>query len=145
MKFTRFNKPKVLQRVGRPLLERFLATFAGNLEVAGITLPAATLADDEYCRALARVFMSPEGVPDELSEALYAVEELDNPEGHDRLVAAVHESKLDLVLEADSTSLEVGLQVWLACPALGGSHRDHAPGVVGVVGSAGGESSWAGS
>jgi hypothetical protein len=85
LKFKRFTKPHFLKQIGRELLDRFFKRFSPELAEKQITLPAAELGDDDYYKAVARTVMSPEGLPDKLAEAAYAIEGMANEEGEDRL------------------------------------------------------------
>jgi hypothetical protein len=65
-------------------LGRFFERFNGGSNGKRIELPPASADDYEYFHGVAKGLMSPEGLPDELGEALYLVEEMANDEGHDR-------------------------------------------------------------
>ena len=69
MKFRRFTKTHFLKQIGRSLLDRFFAKFATELTARQVELPAATLADEEYFTALAKVVLAPDGLPEGLIEA----------------------------------------------------------------------------
>ena len=62
--------------------------------------------------------MSPEGLPDELSEALFAIDEMSNDAGQERLQNAVAQSKVELKFDLESSHGDVAMQVWLARPEL---------------------------
>jgi len=87
MRFKRFTKPQVLKQIGRELLGRFFGRVGGAGNGKKLELPPASASDDEYFQGVARVLMSPEGLPDEIGEALYMVDEMSSDEGHDRLHA----------------------------------------------------------
>lgn len=118
LKFKRFTRPNLLRGAGRPLLQSFLSRFSTELAAAGITLPDPALADDPYCPALAGCLLAPDALPESLNEALYAIDEMANTDGRERLEYAVAQAGLALVFPPESTHLEVALQVWLAAPEL---------------------------
>lgn len=116
--FKRFTRPQVLQRVGRDLLSRFLGQFEAELAARGLTKPSATLPENAWFGALARLLRSPEDLPPELNEALFAIEEMATAEGQEQLETALEQANLALDLAPGSTREDLALQVWLADPAL---------------------------
>src|SRR4051794_16955150 len=74
LKFKRFNKPQILKHIGRNLLTQFFARFNYEFETRSFALPPPELPDAEYFAALAGLLMHPEGLPDSLNEALYAID-----------------------------------------------------------------------
>lgn len=88
MRFKRFTKPGFLKGIGRELLGRFFDRFSGALAEKGIELPVPDLVDDEYFGALSRVVMRPDGLPEDLFEAVYAIEEMATEQGEERLQRA---------------------------------------------------------
>src|SRR5260221_7452311 len=109
MRFKRFTKPGFLKEIGREMLGRFFAPFLPELARANIQLPAAELEDDDYFKALSRVAMAPDGLPDDMIEALYAVEGTSNPEGQERLELAKEQGLLELEFDKDSTHGEISM------------------------------------
>lgn len=118
IRFRRFTKPQFLKQIGRPLLAQLFGKFADELNTRGTAMPAETLADEEYFAALARVAMSPEALPENLSEALTAIEEMATAEGQERLETAVIEAGLGLTFREESSHGDIAVQVYLAQPAL---------------------------
>jgi len=118
IKLKRFTRPQILKHIGRELLGRFFANFARDLDSKNIKLPGPELADDEYFQSLAAVLMSPEGLPDGLNEALFALDEMGNAEGRERLERAAAASGVALEFAPDSSHAEIALQAWLAAPGL---------------------------
>lgn len=114
MKFKRFTNTKTLRGLGRPLLGRFLDKFRDGLTAKGVALPTESLEDDDYFAALARIFLSPNDQPDDMIEALYAVVEMANDKGAERLQKGVAEKELSLVFDEKSSYLDIAMQVWLA-------------------------------
>src|SRR5580704_6820804 len=103
IKFKRFTKPHFLKQIGRELLGQFFNRFNTTLSEKQIVLPAATLDDDAYFSVVAKIAMSPDGLPDNLVEAAYAIEGMANEEGQDRLERAVGENGLAFQFGEDSS------------------------------------------
>ncbi|MBI1178726.1 hypothetical protein GC207_14935 [bacterium] len=118
MKFKRFTKLTFLKQIGRPLLDRFLNRFAKELAARNVALPSGDSDDDDYYRALARLALTPDGLPDSLIEAMFEIEELATPEGQEQLEAAARRAQLALVFDEESTHADIALQVWLADPRI---------------------------
>jgi hypothetical protein len=116
MKFKRFTKPGFLKEIGRELLGQFFDRFKVGLEAKKIELPGASLEDDEYFKAVSRVVMSPDGLPDDLFEAVYAIEEMATEEGQDRLERAVALGEFALVFGDKSSRGDMAMQAYLAAP-----------------------------
>src|SRR5438067_13716690 len=118
IKFKRFNKPHALKRIGRPLLARFFAHFQPECTANALALPPPDLTDSQYFGALARLLMCPEGLPDSLNEALFAIDEMSSSRGQQLLQAAPEWADLRLAIRPDSTPEDIALQAWLAAPGL---------------------------
>jgi len=118
IKFKRFTKPHFLKQIGRELLDQFFNRFNVELGERQIVLPAATLDDDTYFGAMSQVAMSPDGLPQPLVEAVYAIEGMANEEGRDRLERAVGENGLAFQFQENSSCADMALQAWLANPEL---------------------------
>jgi hypothetical protein len=118
MKFKRFTKTGFLKQIGRPLLSRFFDRFRGDLAEKNIVMPSADIDDDAYFEAVSRVATAPDGLPDNLIEAVYAIEGMANDDGQDRLERAVTQAHLDLTFTDKSTQADIAVQVWMADPAL---------------------------
>ena len=118
LRFKRFAKVHFLKGVGRKLLARFFERFTGELAEQKVDLPKEDLPDDEYFRGLSKLLLSPEGLPGELCEALFAIDEMANEAGQERLQRAVAQSKVELKFELESSHGDVAMQVWLARPEL---------------------------
>lgn len=114
MSLKRFTHAKHLRGLGRPLLKRFFEKFAKELTKCQATLPPESLDDDEYFKALAEVFLLPEELPPEMAEVLYAVLEMANDKGVDRLTKAAKAKGLPIDWEKKATDLDIVMQVWLA-------------------------------
>src|SRR2546426_381516 len=118
MKLKRFTKPNVLNRIGRELLARFFESFRDELNANQLALPPPGLADADYLNALARLLLHPEGLPDRLNEALFAIDDISTTQGLERLQAAPEWPSLQPLLRPDSSGEDLALQLWLVAPAV---------------------------
>src|SRR5688572_9074755 len=96
VRFKRFTKPSFLKEIGRDLLGRFFDKFKDDISAKGVEMPGGALADDPYFERVARVAMAPDGLPDDLIEAIYAIEAMANADGQERLENAVARSGAQL-------------------------------------------------
>src|SRR5687767_11217082 len=118
MKFKRFTKPQFLKGVGRVLLTKFFGKFSGELGARNVALPTDELGDDDYFKSLAALVMKPDTLPDNLIEDLFAMEEMANDEGNERLQIGAEQAGLGLKFDETSSSGDVVMQVYLAKPEL---------------------------
>ena len=116
IKFKRFTKPHFLKQIGRDLLGQFFTRFNPELAQKSVVIPVATLDDDAYFGAVAKIAMSPDGLPDNLVEAAYAIEGMANEEGQDRLERATGENGLAFQFGENSSCADMAVQAWLADP-----------------------------
>jgi hypothetical protein len=116
MKFKRFTKPCFLKEIGRELLGRFFDQFKDDLAARKIELPSASLNDDDYYKGISQVAMSPEGLPDELFEAVYIIEEMATEEGQERLEKAVAQGQLALKCDENLSRGDMAMQAYLTAP-----------------------------
>ena len=122
MKFRRFTKLAVLKEIGRGMLDRFFDQVGGGGNGKRLELSPASATDDEYFQAVARALMSPEGLPDVVSEALYMVDEMSGEEGYERLQAAAQGAGLKV---DGHTRAELAVEVFLTDPkALSEAHSE---------------------
>ncbi|MDD5701719.1 MAG: hypothetical protein PHU23_06665, partial [Dehalococcoidales bacterium] len=118
MHFKRFSKAHILKEIGRDFLGKFFTNFKKDMDEEKVILPSPELEDEEYFNSLAGVLLSPEGLPDSLNEALYAIDEMATEDGQQRLEDGVAEAKLNLKFDEKSSRADIALQVWLADPEL---------------------------
>jgi hypothetical protein len=118
IKFKRFTKPHFLKQIGRELLGRFFDRFNAELAEKQISLPVSTLDDDAYFGEMARIALSPEGLPQSLVEAAYAIEGMANEEGQDCLERATGENGRAFQFREDSSCADMAVQAWLTNPEL---------------------------
>ncbi len=118
MRFKRFTKPAFLKGIGRDLLQRFFDRFKAALAEKKINLPVPDLEDDKYFATLSRVVMRPDGLPDDLFEALYAIEEMATEEGEQRLQAARDRGELAIDPGEQASKGDIAMRAFLEAPEL---------------------------
>ncbi len=112
IKFRHFTKPQLLKRIRRDLLARFFAQFTN------LALPPPSLPDAEYFDSLARLLLAPESLPERLTEARFAIDEMSTVRAQAQLEASPEWAELQPLLAPDSSPPEIALQIWLVAPAL---------------------------
>jgi len=112
IKFRNFTKPNLLKRINRDLLTRFFGQFNG------LALPPPDLSDHDYFNSLARLFMSPESLPEPLTEALFAIDEMSCANAQAQLQFSPEWPAVQSQLAPESTPEEIALQIWLLAPEL---------------------------
>jgi len=118
LKFKRFTRPQMLRRFGRELLTKFLLEFEPQFRARELALPAPDLPEAEWYGALARLLRAPEALPEEFSEAVFAIDEMAGPEGQEHLETAIERAGTRVALAPRSSRADIALQVWLADRAL---------------------------
>src|SRR5262249_9485102 len=113
LRFRRFHKPQFLKRIRRELLARFFAHFDSAKDIGLLPTSAP---DAEYFAALTGLLLRPEQLPLETFEALFAIEEMSEPEGLLRLERTPQWPRLKECLLAASTAEDIAMQIWLAAP-----------------------------
>lgn len=116
MKFRRFTKTKFLKEVGRELLGKLFDRFKAELEAKGVSMPPAGADDDAYFAGLAKITGAQDGLPGELIDALFTIEEMANEHGQERLERAARQ--LGIKLEEDSSHGDIAIQIYLKDPNL---------------------------
>lgn len=114
MSLKRFTSVKNLRGLGRPLLKEFFNRFEEELRAKSVTLPAESLEDDPYFKALADVFFAPKELPEAMTRVLEAVLELADDKGVADLTKAAKEKNLPIDWTKKRTNLDTVMQVWLA-------------------------------
>ncbi len=126
IRFKHLVRPGALQAIGRPWLERFLKQFEPELRAQGLSLPDPKLDTEAYGDALLWMLNAPEALPDSLTEALCAIDDLAGPQGQELLERVITQAGLALRFGADSTRADIAMQVWLAAPGLlARAHNQH--------------------
>ena len=110
IKFSNFTKPWLLKRIDRNLLTKLFEQFHG------LALPPPTISDEEFSHAVSRMLMNPEDLPEPLTEALFAIDEMSCPNAMAMLEGAEEWKELRGKIAAHSTPHEIALQVWLIAP-----------------------------
>jgi hypothetical protein len=118
MKFKRITKPQFLKGIGREMWDRLFSRFSDQLAARQVTQPGRECDDDDYHSALAALTLAPDGLPEEFVEALFAIEELANAEGQERLERAVIGAGLPLEFPEGASHGDIAVQVYLNQPAL---------------------------
>jgi hypothetical protein len=113
MSLKRFTSVKNLRGLGRPLLKEFFDRFDAELKAKGVTLPAESLEDDPYFKALADTFFAPKELPEDMTRVLEAVVELADDRGVADLTAAAKAKEWAIDWTKKRTNLDIIMQVWL--------------------------------
>ncbi len=79
-------------------------------------MPVPDLVDDEYFGALSRVVMRPDGLPEDLFEAVYAIEEMATEQGEERLQRAAERGELALDFGKRASRGDIAMQTFLEAP-----------------------------
>lgn len=116
MKLKCFSKPRFLEEIGRPLLEKFVHEFEAELAAKRIHLPNRSATDEEYFRELSALAISPDKLPSEMLEAMFVIEESATEEGQERIEAAVARGDIKATFQSDSSHADIALQAWLVAP-----------------------------
>jgi hypothetical protein len=99
-------------------LEKLLLRFEPELAGRGALLPPPAAHDQEFFNLMAHLLMCPEGLPDQMNEAIHAVNEMSTSEGLERLEQMMELTGAAIPLDEESSHGDLALQVWLADPAL---------------------------
>ncbi len=118
LKFKRFTRPQVLRRFGRERLTKFLLEFEPQFRARQLMFPAPDLPETDWYGALARLLRTPEALPEEFSEAVFAIDEMAGPEGQEQLETAIERAGTRVDFSPSSSRADIALQVWLADRAL---------------------------
>lgn len=118
MKFGKFTRRKFLEEVGRENLGRLFEPFLPELAARKLSVPGPEAADEVYFDALVRLVRLPDGLPDNLFEALFVIDGMANVQGHDRLLEVLRREKVELNFGPEASYGDVAVQVFLRCPQL---------------------------
>lgn len=102
-----------LRSLGRTHLKQLFHRYATDLAACGIEIEEPD-EDDAYYRRLVEVFMSPEGIPPTLHEALFFIESLNNDRGEERLVKAAQDRRILVTFNGECSTADKALLAWLA-------------------------------
>src|SRR6266853_1652368 len=116
MKLNRFTQPDFLYEIGTELLSELLNRFKTDLDARNVVIPSPTLPEAQYYESVADLFKSPAALPEQLVEAVQAVEELASPENKSRLESAFSEAPLELYIEPQASPEHTALKIWLNFP-----------------------------
>lgn len=121
----RLCRPDVLRAIDGRCLEELLAPYASFLGAHGVTLPLVGREAPWKYLALAQLLIAPpQGMPQELVDALYFIDELSTPKGTEALTSAAAAKGIRLETYLEVTPAEIVLRLWLADRAL--AERVHA-------------------
>ena len=110
----RLCRPNLLRAIDCRYLEELLAPYADFLASHGVTLPLADRDAPLKYQALSQLLIAPEkGMPRDLVDAAYLIDELATPKGVEAVqsAAAAKGIRIDSYLEV--TSAEIVLRLWL--------------------------------
>jgi len=120
----RFTTVDVLKSIRIENLLAFLSPYREYFVSKGVLMPNGTASSFDY-KGLIAVFMNPdEGMPKELIDALYFVDEMATTEGMDSILKEAEDSGTQLDLPAETTPADVAVDTWLKNRAL--LERKHA-------------------
>src|SRR5690606_32932472 len=106
-----FSNPDLLQTIAPETLWSLLVPHARALKQSGLSLPASGADFHPDYAQLAKIFVSaPEGLPEELVEALHYVDAMSTPDGMDGLLQALPDLNPPW---HHWTPADVAVQAWL--------------------------------
>lgn len=112
----RFAQPEVLKTIHADNLQRFLNPYAEYLGGRGFTFQQDGNGQLDYV-LLCRILMQPtEGIPAEMVDALYFVQEVADDDLFDELLGIAQKEKVDV--PGDSTPADLAVLLWLKDPEL---------------------------
>ena len=122
----RFSNPEVLRAIAPRRLIAFLEPHRAFFEARGLVFPRAPSTGPIDYEALVDLFMDPgAGLPKELLDALFLVDEMATPHGMDALLEDARCSGLPLDEAAEDSPADVAVQVWLLdCRLLESKHAE---------------------
>jgi hypothetical protein len=110
----RLCRPDILRAIDSDYLDELLVPHADVLARHGVTLPLAGRDAPLKYMALAQLLMSPErGMPPDLVDAMYFIDELATPAGIDALEAAGAAKGIHLSNLFEVSPAEIALKFWL--------------------------------
>ena len=126
----RFSKPGILMRIQAQVLNKLLETFKEDLAAKNVFVTAAAAGCDGFYSGLAEMFKAPEKLPDNLVEALLAMEEQITPANWARFEGTMYDARAYANFSVDTSCWpeSLALQLWLWCPyKLGGNLAEIQP------------------
>lgn len=115
----RLSQPDVLRAIGPEHMQRLLAPYSDYLARHGILLPLSGRDAPLKYIAIAQRFLAPdEGMPKELAEALYFIDDLATPSGIEALDSLAKPKGKMVSWKLELVPAEIVLHYWLADPAL---------------------------
>jgi hypothetical protein len=117
-KLKRFTKSQFVKQIGRELLDQFFQRHSAALAERQLVLPASELDEKDYYEAVTRLIKSPEGLPESLVEAAYAIADMADEDGEERLEEATGPRGLAYEFAEDLTRAGKAMKAWLTNEAL---------------------------
>lgn len=114
----RFAGLDQLKSIKPELLMRFFSTYRTYLSTKGFDFPSHPSGEIDY-QALSRILVTPDdNTPPDMVNALYYVQEMATTDLMDMLLGTCRQNKILIDFDPESTSHDIAIQVWLACPDL---------------------------
>ncbi|NQU19762.1 MAG: hypothetical protein HQ567_00655 [Candidatus Nealsonbacteria bacterium] len=110
----RFSRVEIIKTIGPRRLLELLAPYGDFFAEHDVRISRPKPGEPMHYAGIIRLFTSPEaGLPKELADALYYIDEMATPAGMDSLVTAAKRHGLDLDLSWSLTPSDIAVQVWL--------------------------------
>lgn len=113
VKVKRFLKSQFLKQIGRELLDQFFRQESDALGERQLLPPASHLGEKEYYEAVTQIIKSPNGLTPRLVEAAYAIADMAEEDGEDRLESAVGIDGFKFEFEENLTRAGKAMKAWL--------------------------------
>lgn len=113
VKFKRFTKAQFLKQIGREMTDQFVARFSPDLAERQVVLPAANMEEKDYLEAIMQLAKSPDGLPARMVEAMYAIADMSDEDGEERLEDATGATGLAFRFDANLTRAGKAMSAWL--------------------------------
>ena len=117
-KYKRFTKSQFLKQIGRDLTDQFFARFGPELAERQVILPTANMDEKAYYEAVGHLAKSPDGLPARMVEAMYAIADMADEDGEERLEEATGVAGLAYHFEATLTRASKAMKAWLTNEAV---------------------------
>ena len=115
----RFSKIDTLRRVAPEHLINFLARHADYFSGRGLELPSVESGDELDYIKLSLLLLNPDAnTPNDLSEALYYIDEMSTLEGFDSIQDAIEGTDIDIAVDDNAAYADLAIQVWMQKPAI---------------------------
>lgn len=109
----RYSDPDALKEIAPANLIAMLKDEQPFLAARGIILPASAKDGELDYEALARVFLSPDDIPQKLVESFYLVNQMSNKDAMDHILDQLKTRQMELNFAADASPADVAAQLLL--------------------------------